>query len=208
MRGKFVVSRELTDINLKTVSDPRSETINEEHGKDFYYLVEKTIEEVRDYVDVGPGRDDALIITDGKGKIAHFNETWGDLCGFSLDEAVGKTGKILQGPLTDKKAVMDMNERLHTGLFAQTSLVNYRRSGVAFINNLTIVPMYDWLQKERSLPGEKREGPPLGMAPTHFIAKIEHSENRYDLPPLTKEEMEARGLATKHDSKEDQKEVL
>lgn len=149
MRGKFVVSRELTDLNLKTVSDPRNETINDERGKSFYYLVEKSFEDVKEYCDTGSGSDQALVITDGKGKIEHFNQTWENLCGFKLDEVKGKSGKFLQGPLTDKEAVADMNERLFTGLYAKASMVNYRRSGAAFVNDLTIIPMYDWLATEK-----------------------------------------------------------
>jgi hypothetical protein len=60
---------------------------------------------------------------------------------------VGNTNQFLQGPSTNRDDIIEFNASLATGLPTKTKILNYRKSGDAFINDLSVVPLYDWLYK-------------------------------------------------------------
>ena len=53
--------------------------------------------------------NEALILTDGHGKITAINKPWFDMCGYTADEVQGKTCAVLQGAETDMEAVGDFD---------------------------------------------------------------------------------------------------
>ncbi|MBN2905606.1 MAG: PAS domain-containing protein [Rhodobacteraceae bacterium] len=63
--------------------------------------------------------------------------------GYSLEEAVGRNCRFLQGPGTDPHAV----EAIRHALRAQTpftiDILNYRKDGTPFVNRLRIRPIFD-----------------------------------------------------------------
>ena len=91
-----------------------------------------------------PGKQEAIVITDSSGTILYTNEAWSKLCGFSNDEVVGRTSSILQGPDSEGETVHRLGERLSSGLPAKARVLNYRKSGAAFVNEFEILPIYDW----------------------------------------------------------------
>nr|WP_239028917.1 GAF domain-containing SpoIIE family protein phosphatase [Pseudonocardia acidicola] len=71
------------------------------------------------------------------------NPSFTRLTGYSLDEVIGRNCRLLQGPNTDRGAV----ERIVAALRAQEPitevLLNYRRDGTAFWNQVSISPVLD-----------------------------------------------------------------
>lgn len=63
--------------------------------------------------------------------------------GYSVEEALGRNCRFLQGPETNPHAI----EAVRQGLKAQTrftiDILNYRKDGSAFVNRLRIRPIYD-----------------------------------------------------------------
>ncbi len=63
--------------------------------------------------------------------------------GYSVDEALGRNCRFLQGPDTNPHAV----EAIRQGLKAETrftiDILNYRKDGTPFMNRLRIRPIYD-----------------------------------------------------------------
>jgi PAS domain S-box-containing protein len=193
----------------------------------FFDLFDKGLTEIVDYADNGDGKNDAIIVTDGKGVIVHSNQAWEHLCGFSISEIKGKTNSFLQGPLTCKEKAEEINQNVLSGLAIKTSLVNYRKSGKAFENKLTIIPVYDWLNDNQKLINynsrksatknitwdaeesfsqylehyveyndedsseEKVRNLP---SPSHFVARLDVTEDYSDLPSLTTQELMDRGI--------------
>lgn len=73
--------------------------------------------------------------------ITHANRAFVELCGFSLDEAVGRSLRIIHGPATDESVVGDLIGDVARGLPASMIVVNYRRNGERFINYLRVFPL-------------------------------------------------------------------
>lgn len=63
--------------------------------------------------------------------------------GFSVEEALGRNCRFLQGPETNPDAV----DLIRAGLRARTrftvDIVNYRKNGTKFLNRLRIRPIFD-----------------------------------------------------------------
>ena len=63
--------------------------------------------------------------------------------GYSADEAVGRNCRFLQGPDTDPAAVAEVRRLLTEREHGTVALLNYRKDGTAFWNELSLSPVYD-----------------------------------------------------------------
>lgn len=91
-----------------------------------------------------PWRESALVITTSQAphRIVHVNDAWVNLCGYTAQEAAGKTFSILQGPdtnTTNAAAIVQLSQQ--TRVPQQSYLVNYTASGQGFLNHLTVAPL-------------------------------------------------------------------
>ena len=73
--------------------------------------------------------------------ITHANLAWEALCGYTEEEALGKSCKILQGPDTCRETIMHMNNCVSSGLPVSVRVLNYTKQGAPFMNDLTLVPL-------------------------------------------------------------------
>eukprot|EP00568_Trieres_chinensis_P018204 CAMPEP_0183318576 /NCGR_PEP_ID=MMETSP0160_2-20130417/61146_1 /TAXON_ID=2839 ORGANISM="Odontella Sinensis, Strain Grunow 1884" /NCGR_SAMPLE_ID=MMETSP0160_2 /ASSEMBLY_ACC=CAM_ASM_000250 /LENGTH=217 /DNA_ID=CAMNT_0025484881 /DNA_START=195 /DNA_END=848 /DNA_ORIENTATION=- len=89
----------------------------------------------------------AVVVTETSSpfKVVHVNEAWQGLCGYSLDQAVGKTlGSLLGGPDTDRGAATALVSELLRGTEeAGTVLTNYKADGTRFRNRIRVGPLSD-----------------------------------------------------------------
>ncbi len=92
--------------------------------------------------------NDAVLVTeaqsDGPGqKIVYVNEAFNKMTGYTVEEVIGKTPRILQGPNTDRKELSRIKEALKKHESIEVEIVNYRKSGEEYWVNFTIVPVTD-----------------------------------------------------------------
>jgi len=75
-------------------------------------------------------------------KITHVNAAWENLCGFSKEEAVGKTPReLLNGPLTQNVHLRGFTRDIKSSnMPTQVVLTNYNKRKETFENRLTIAP--------------------------------------------------------------------
>ncbi|WP_231503165.1 SpoIIE family protein phosphatase [Blastococcus sp. URHD0036] len=71
------------------------------------------------------------------------NPSFTRITGYSYDEAVGRNCRFLQGPATDPAAVDEIRAALAERRTLTTTLLNYRKDGTAFWNQLSISPVFD-----------------------------------------------------------------
>ncbi len=74
--------------------------------------------------------DMPLVITEGSQpfRITHVNKTWCELCGYTADEAIGRTNSILQGPGTCANTLQSLKTAALTRQSITVKLVNYTKA--------------------------------------------------------------------------------
>lgn len=71
------------------------------------------------------------------------NEAFCRITGYPVDEVLGRNCKFLQGPLTDAGTVAAMGAALSRGESFSAEILNYRKDGSTFWNELTVSPVRD-----------------------------------------------------------------
>jgi PAS domain S-box-containing protein len=88
----------------------------------------------------------SVVITDARqpdSPIIYVNPAFERHTGYAADEAIGRNCRFLQGPGTDRKAVARIRSALAAGSDFAGTLLNYRKDGTSFVNELTISPVRD-----------------------------------------------------------------
>jgi PAS domain S-box-containing protein len=73
--------------------------------------------------------------------IVYVNPAFERMTGWSREEVVGKSPRILQGPNTDLRIFSDLREKLHARQTWEGQTVNYRKDGSEFWMEWSIVPL-------------------------------------------------------------------
>lgn len=88
----------------------------------------------------------AMAITDPNkpdNPIVLVNDAFLAMTGYPAGEVIGRNCRFLQGPDTDPCAVETIREGLRQHREIQVELINYRRDGSMFLNQLLIRPVFD-----------------------------------------------------------------
>ena len=90
----------------------------------------------------------AVMITDarldGEGPVIEYcNAAMCEMTGYTEAELLGRSPRMLQGPLTDQLVLQRLHESLEQGLPFQGSVVNYRKDGSTYHVEWNISPVRD-----------------------------------------------------------------
>ena len=91
--------------------------------------------------------NDSVLVTEGGPldepgpRIVYANAAFSRTTGYSHDEVVGKTPRILHGPGTDRARLDEIRAALASARSVRTELLNYRKDGTPFWVELDIVPV-------------------------------------------------------------------
>jgi PAS domain S-box-containing protein len=86
---------------------------------------------------------DSIIITDRNGIIEYVNHAFEDLTGYSSEEAVGKTPRILKSGTIDQKYYEEMWKQILSGKVLKAEVVNKKKNGTLYDEEKTISPIFD-----------------------------------------------------------------
>jgi diguanylate cyclase (GGDEF)-like protein/PAS domain S-box-containing protein len=75
--------------------------------------------------------------------IIYANAAFTALSGYSVAEVIGRNCRLLQGPDTDRQACTDIRAAIAAGTTIQRTILNYRKDGSKFWNDVTINPVRD-----------------------------------------------------------------
>lgn len=113
-------------------------------------------------------------------RIVYANEGFSRLTGYALEEVIGKTPRILQGPKTDRATLDRLKKNLIEGqsFFGQT--VNYRKDGSEFVNQWDIHPLEDengkithWVSYQHDVTERKNAEINMGFDPSTDFDKLD-----------------------------------
>ena len=79
----------------------------------------------------------AAVVVDEHNKILACNAKWVAMCGYTPREALGKSTRMLQGPLTDQGKAKLFAEEVRARGGARAMLANYCKDGIAFVHALS-----------------------------------------------------------------------
>lgn len=90
--------------------------------------------------------DVAFVITDATvpgSPIVWVNDAFTRTTGYALDEVVGRNPNVLHGPGTDRAETARLTEAILAGRRATVTVLNYRRDGTPFWNQVSVSPVAD-----------------------------------------------------------------
>ena len=114
--------------------------------------------------------NDAVIITEAEPfsmpgpRIVYVNEAFTRMTGYSAEEVLGKSPRILQGVKTSQKELDILRESMKNWQSCEITTVNYKKSGEEFWSNFSISPVADangwythWISIQRDVTAQKIE---------------------------------------------------
>ena len=84
-----------------------------------------------------------VVLADKSRRLTFVNKAFEQITGYSSQEMMGKLCNILQGEQTDLAQIQRICEALAAQKIFQGELINYRKDGTLFWNQLTISPIFD-----------------------------------------------------------------
>ena len=113
--------------------------------------------------------NDAVIITeaepiDSSGpKILYVNAAFTQMTGYTAEEVMGKSPRILQGPDTDKTELEKLKKAQKSWQYCEITVLNYKKSGQPFWCNMQIKPIANaqgwfthWIAVERDITEQRK----------------------------------------------------
>jgi PAS domain S-box-containing protein len=126
--------------------------------------------------------NDAILITEAEPfdepgpRILWANDVFNQSTGYQPSEIIGKTPRILQGPLTDKSVLETLRKALENWEICRVEVLNYKKDGSTFWSEFEVTPVANevgfythWISVQRDIT-ERRL----------LEAKLKDSEERYD----------------------------
>lgn len=121
--------------------------------------------------------DEAVFITDPEGTIVEINDAFVRVTGYSRDEAIGSTPRLLSSGLQDEEFYRELWDTISSGRVWRGQMVDRRRDGALRSFHSTISPIVDghgniayFVALERDVTGE------LGSTPTDAADGLLHTD--------------------------------
>lgn len=132
--------------------------------------------------------NDAVLITEAEPidepgpKIIYVNEAFTRTTGYTLEEVLGKTPRILQGPKTNRQALAKVRHALSTWQPVTVETINYRKDGSEFWVEFSIVAVGNkqghyshWISVQRDITERKRTEQALRQSDERFRRVVENA---------------------------------
>ncbi len=105
-------------------------------------------ERMIDFKQIVENANDVILVTDSLierpgPRITYVNQAFERLTGYTSDEVIGKTPRILQGPDTSSKSTSAIKQALISVNPIKISIQNYTKDNRPYWAELSIIPLYD-----------------------------------------------------------------
>jgi PAS domain S-box-containing protein len=111
---------------------------------------------------------DSVLITEAEPfdepgpRILYVNDAFTKMTGYTSEEVIGKTPRILQRPKSDRAELKRLSEAIRGGETCEISTINYKKNGEEFWVNVTVTPVVNekgwcthWIAIERDITDRK-----------------------------------------------------
>lgn len=132
-----------------------------------------------------------IVLTDRKGSIVWANPAFTDITGYSMEECLGETPRILKSGKHDAKFYKNLWQTILKGDVWQGELINKRKDGSLYTEEMTITPVQnekgeiihfiavkldvsDRKEAEEALKQAKEEAELASKAKSSFLANMSH----------------------------------
>lgn len=119
-------------------------------------------------------------------KIVYVNKGFTRMTGYTKEEVLGKTPRILQGEKTDRHVLDRLKERLIEGQAFFGHTVNYKKDGTEFINQWDIHPLTNaqgeithWVSYQRDITDRKETSKLVFDSNLDFDNLVEESKKTF-----------------------------
>lgn len=119
-------------------------------------------------------------------KIVYVNEGFTRMTGYTKEEVLGKTPRILQGEKTDRHVLDRLKKRLIEGQAFFGHTVNYKKDGTEFINQWDIHPLTNaqgeithWVSYQRDITDRKETSKLVFDSNLDFDNLVEESKKTF-----------------------------
>jgi PAS domain S-box-containing protein len=132
--------------------------------------------------------NDAVLITEAEPidepgpRIIYVNEAFTRTTGYTLEEVIGKTPRILQGPKTNRQALVRVREALAKWQPVTVETINYRKDGSEFWVEFSIVAVANqrglythWISVQRDITDRKLTEQALRQSDERFRRVVENA---------------------------------
>lgn len=132
--------------------------------------------------------NDSVLITEAEPldfpgpRILYANEAFTRTTGYSLEDVLGKSPRVLQGANTDRKALDQIKAALRAWQPIEIELINHRKDGSEFWVELSIAPVADangwythWISIQRDITERKRSALHLEQARNEVLELAAHN---------------------------------
>lgn len=117
--------------------------------------------------------EEGLVISDNRQPdipIVYVNDGFLELTGYSFDEVVGYNCRFLQCDRTDQEELDRVRHGISHGEKVTVELWNQRKDGSAFLNRLSVIPVYEFVAESGKRPTEVADSAyATGRAPSFFV---------------------------------------
>lgn len=112
--------------------------------------------------------------------IVYVNRAFTLLTGYSAEEAVGRSPRMLQGPGTSPDVQARLHAALETGQPFSDQLVNYRKDGTSFVAHCSFAPLRDadgrithWVGVQRDVSEQQRVADALRESEARYRSVVD-----------------------------------
>jgi len=189
------ISRLEKRLNRQVESRKQAENLLEGKSQELYALNKTLNDNMRLFEATVVNTRDSVMITDADlingPTIVYVNKAFYDLTGFTEEEVIGKTPRILQRQDTNRETLDDLKATLSEGKSFQGELKNYSKSGRAYWLHISITPIFDEdgvithftaierditdrKTNEKNLTKQKEIAESSSVAKAEFLANMSH----------------------------------
>ena len=119
----------------------------------------------------------AIIITDIDGNIQWVNPAFSELTGYAHEEVIGKNPRILKSGKQDQSFYKDLWQTILAGHVWHHELINKRKDGTLYVEEMTITPVVDDQGNITNFVGIKQNVTDRKQAAERFKKLIEQSND-------------------------------